>query len=372
MELYLIYIGLAALLLVGVRFAKKGEYFEDYMSLGTAKAAQGFCAAAIIVHHATQELTNCGAIPSVLGPFNEVGPYLVGFFFFYSGYGLITSLAKKEQYLDGFLKKRLPSLLIPFFLSNIIYIVYIQCVYGYSGFTGLMYYILGLRLPNGHTWYIIAQLLLYLVFYFVFRSDRRERTKYALMLLYIAAYITLCLYCGHGDGSSWFQGEWWFNSILCFFCGMLWARFQPQILAALKKRYWLYLAIAAAAAVLLCRASLWMLQNVSYWAEWPGHPGFAEKWQCFAVQAPSVIAVVLLFMIINLKLRFYNRALAFLGSLTLEIYVIHRAFLIAFGFLKFSDLLYIAAVAAAGVFAAWLLHLVSGVVRRGIDRVLYR
>ena len=48
------------------------------------------------------------------------GYILVGFFFFYSGYGLMKQYLTKKNYLKGFLRKRLIKILIPFYLVNTI------------------------------------------------------------------------------------------------------------------------------------------------------------------------------------------------------------------------------------------------------------
>lgn len=107
MELYLVYPLLAALLLIGIKSAPKGEFYDESLPLSSAKCLQGFCVVAVILHHVTQALTNFGADYSPLGFFNDTGTYFVSVFFFCSGFGLIKSLLQKPNYLDGFLPKRL-------------------------------------------------------------------------------------------------------------------------------------------------------------------------------------------------------------------------------------------------------------------------
>jgi peptidoglycan/LPS O-acetylase OafA/YrhL len=101
---------LALLLLVGVKVSKRKEWQDNPFSLETSKAVQGFAAVSIILHHLSQELAEKAG---VLGDFEDLGVLFVGIFFFFSGYGLYTSLKTKDNYL----KRR--------FLSNFVSASYI-------------------------------------------------------------------------------------------------------------------------------------------------------------------------------------------------------------------------------------------------------
>ena len=102
------------LLLWGGNFAGfKDEFHEDFMSLQNAKALRGFAAIGVILHHISQE----DAFQTIkqIGIFKDAGYFMVAIFFLCSGYGLMKNLETKPDYLDGFLKKRLPVIVIPFY-----------------------------------------------------------------------------------------------------------------------------------------------------------------------------------------------------------------------------------------------------------------
>lgn len=118
---------LAFILLFGSRIkTKKGSWHEDFLSLESTKAIQGFCAMTIILHHLSQRLTE----QRLLFPFSQIGVLLVGVFFFSSGFGLIRSWRTKENYLNSFLKKRLLVVLVSFYVTTIIYLLIILVVQG--------------------------------------------------------------------------------------------------------------------------------------------------------------------------------------------------------------------------------------------------
>ena len=97
------------------------DWQSDPLGLTQSKAILGFFAVLIVLHHLVQTIG-----PENAGIFiflENFGICLVSVFFFFSGYGLIRSLKQKPDYLQSFLKKRLPGVVIPFYVC--IFIFYI-------------------------------------------------------------------------------------------------------------------------------------------------------------------------------------------------------------------------------------------------------
>ena len=116
---WIIAIALVFILVLGAKVNKKLDWQEEPFALDTSKCIQGFAAVAIIFHHMTQDL---GPAAQPLTFLAEWGVLFVGVFFFFSGYGLYTSLKMKPDYLKGFIKKRFVTILVPFYLCNFIYV----------------------------------------------------------------------------------------------------------------------------------------------------------------------------------------------------------------------------------------------------------
>ena len=96
------------------------DFHDDYASLDTMKSLRGFAAIGVILHHISQE--DIFQEMKVLSGFVNAGAYFVALFFFCSGYGLIKSLKTKENYLKGFVKKRIvKAIIIPFYVNVLIY-----------------------------------------------------------------------------------------------------------------------------------------------------------------------------------------------------------------------------------------------------------
>ena len=142
------------------------------------------------------------------------------------------------------------------------------------------------------------------------------------------------------------------------------AKYETQVIAFIKRFYLVSLAVLGVATIILYKATMYMLETYSYWSETETSLAYGDKFRCLSVQLPFVICFVLLFLIITMKVQFKNPILAFLGSISLELYLIHNLFLILFswipGFIIEDRVLFTFAVLGCGLVAATLLHWVDG------------
>ena len=325
---YIILIALALLLFLGLKPAKLHEWQEEPLSLDRSKAIQGFAAVAIIVHHLAQELAQeAGAI----GFFTELGVLFVGIFFFFSGYGLYTSLKTKENYLKGFLKKRLVTILVPFYMCILVFTA-AACICG-TRFTPLQLLgvLSGWSLINQHMWYIVEIAILYFAFYIIYRLIKNRTAATVVMGIFVIAMMAGSLMLAHGkdmSASGWFQGEWWYNSSFLFVIGIIVSKHSDGLRRIARKAYVILLLGLAALLVLLGPQTVYMLRRYSYWSEIPGETrAILDKLRCLSVQLPWIICFVLFLLLIMMRVRFGNPVLKFLGSISLELYLIHNLFL---------------------------------------------
>ncbi len=325
---YIILIALALLLFLGLKPSKLREWQEEPLSLDKSKAIQGFAAVAIIVHHLSQELAEtAGAI----GFFSELGVLFVGIFFFFSGYGLYTSLKTKENYLKGFLKKRLVTILVPFYMCILVFTAS-ACICG-TRFTPLQLLgvLSGWSLINQHMWYIVEIAILYIAFFLIYRLIKNRTAATVVMSVFVIAMIAGSLMLCHGNDMScsyWFQGEWWYNSSFLFVIGIIFSKHSEGLRKIARKGYIFLLAAFTALSGLLGVQTFYMLRKYSYWSEIPGEdPKYLDKIRCLSVQLPWIICFVCFLLLIMMRVRFGNPVLKFLGSISLELYLIHNLYL---------------------------------------------
>lgn len=343
---------LAVLLIAGATVAKRGEWQPEPLSLNNSKCIQGFCAVAIILHHMSQNVTSNGGDAGALSILVDAGVLFVGIFFFFSGFGLLKSLRTKESYLKGFIRKRLPMVLVPFFACILVFIFTALFLGERFRFPDILGYLSGWLLINSHMWYIVEIVILYLAFFIIFKLIKNEKIAIPVMGGFIVLMVIGSLLLGHGE--FWFQGEWWFNSTFLFFIGIVVARFEEPLARLAKKLYVILLPVLIVGFGFMFALNLKMLGEYSYWSD------TTSSFICFSVQLPTIIMFVAIVLLVMMKVNFSNRVLKFIGSIALELYLIHNLFIqylrsSSFMYVK-SDSMYILLVILLAVALAWVIH----------------
>ncbi len=319
---------LIILLILGVKIAPRGSFHEDFLSLKTTKVLQGAAAVGIILHHLVQQVTNYGAVwKGPITHMNWMGVLFTAIFFFFSGYGLLKSYQTKSDYLETFFEKRIPTVLIPFLVSNIIYFF---CVGLYTGkiirVTDALTSLLGFTLLNTNTWFLVEIMLFYVMFYVIYKHIKKPGTAFGLMTGFVLFIILVSLLLGHDSSEMnghWFMGEWWYNSTIVFVFGMLVAKYEEVIVTFAKKYYMWLLPVVVLAFVGMYILSEHVVQTVGYYQEWEGHPGYKEKAITALVQSVTGVLFVAMTALICMKVRFYNIIMAYVGKISLALYIIH-------------------------------------------------
>ena len=326
--IWIILIGLLTILLFGLKVSKKNEWQENALSINNSRPIQGFAALAIIIHHLVQTIfPNAG----VLNVFNDLGVLFVGVFFFFSGYGLYTSLKTKKDYLKGFLKKRLTTVLIPLYVCILLYMLS-ACIKGYSySLPDFLATISGWILINSHMWYIIEITILYIAFYIIYSLISNMKTATCVISVFVFVLTVFSLLLGHGKDLSskyWFMGEWWYNTTFAYILGIVVSQNKEKLEVFAKKNYRFLLPLFVFLTIAFYFLTNYALANFSYWNEYPGYSGYKEKFICLAIQLPWVLFFVTSVILIMLKVKFSNPILKLLGSISLELYLIHNLFLL--------------------------------------------
>lgn len=303
--------------------APKREFLENCFSRTVTKGLQGYMALLIIVHHIYTFLNSRGVDVEELQIFEGIGVYLIGFFFFCSGYGLLVSLQTKQDYLKGFLIKRVLMVLVPFFICNYLYL-FAELLLGVRfPMHELLATFFGVLLLNTQMWFAVEIMLLYLVFYFTFKHVRKTEIGIAIIAVVIVG-MTILGMCNHYPEtfSNWFWGEWWYNTTPLFVLGMLMAQYRERWYDFAKKHYKSLLLLFGLLTVALSVMSGKMLDTHGYWT-----CRVSDKIVTYLVQMPSVICFILLLQMLLMKVRINNLLLDFLGKFSLEIILVNGVFL---------------------------------------------
>lgn len=356
-----VYLICIALIIWGAKFAGfKANYHEDFLSLDKTKAVRGLAAFCVLLHHISQETTfqNQGEIQFFL----DFGAHLVAIFFFCSGFGLVKAVNTKKDYLNGFLKKRVVmGILITFYVNVILYAIYhliagdsfpaVRWVTNFIGFT----------LMNEYAWFPIVLMLLYVTFYFVFKYVKNR--KICFLLMFLAIILQGMCFCVGGhfawwadkknwwlspmgfenakwwmqEKTIWFFGQWWVNSSIGFFIGMIFAQYEEKLVGWFKRFYWIKLVVVAILAYVFQNLSLYTQAHIGYYTEWSGNgPGIVDKIITYAAQLPQMTFWVVFVFIITMKISIGNPVLKFFGKYSLDTYMMNLIAIISFRFLIYK------------------------------------
>ncbi len=263
----------------------KDCFFEEPLKLANIIPLRGILAVEIVLGHTYGHLEN----NSLLYFNNRIGVWVVGIFFFLSGYGLNYSFHRKKDYLEGFLVKRVGRILFPFV---------IVCIVNY--FLGLCGSLLDCMFQD---WFVVEMTLIYCIWYFVYRYLPE---KYAVPVF---AFLVLAL---NVLGTYYGTGSRWYGSTACFLLGISFEKNEKTIFSYCRAGYGKKVGICVA---------FFVLGGISF---------VLSENNLFANTLTINVTCILLCIIVYLfmmKIKTGNALTHFLGCISWQIYVSHRTFL---------------------------------------------
>lgn len=333
---------LGVLILWGGRIAKKGEFNDDYLSRTQTAYVKGVLALLIIYHHVAQRMLLGVAFHAL----RHIGGMLVSVFFFYSGYGLMKSYLTKPDYRSTYLHRRLPSILIPYLLSNGIYWLAYRTVGVNFTIPWLIEELSYGGLLVRYSWYVAVIVLFYVGFYLLMFLRRNK----AAMILGASAFLMACdAVFIHREFP-----EFWYSTSHILIVGMLWASYEDQILQFIKSHYLPVVAVCTVAV-----GALFLISRPYSW-----HVGRAMRGTMY-------VFFVVLLVTLSMKVSVGNKWLGFAGKLSFEIYLYQGLFSSVWleaGFTQFGIVGWIYAILPATILTAWLCRSVTAPLVRKIRK----
>jgi len=284
--------------LLGTTLAPKKTVFDDYLSPKVTSPIKGVCALLVMLHHISQRLD-----PMESSIYQNIGFLAVAIFFFYSGYGLTVNRLTKPNYMHPFLRRRVTSMLIPFFATNILYVLAFSVI-GAGNYNPLLLIsqVFGKDQLNVNAWYIVALFWFYVAYWVSFRFLKSERKGWIFMAVFIWVYIVAC--------GLWSPGVWWYNTAFCFLLGMAWATFRDKLHRLFSRGTWLWMLVPV---VIVC------IGVKTYIACYSTNLALT-----FFGSAAASLAFAWLIVLLSMKIRLSNPIVEFLGKYSFEIYLIHH------------------------------------------------
>ncbi len=315
---------LAIILFIGV--SKRPQTEATFFDRVTTKELQGFFAFFIIFHHIVINLEDPATQAHEMVNFYYYGILAIAFYFFCSGFGLLKRWMTDKSYLKGFMKKRVFTVLVPYFICNYIYLttaLISNLKYGFHfTFPELIGSFFGFFLINNEMWFAVEIMILYFAFKIIFEKVRKPLTGIILMTAVVAVLMTIGLLSGHSEYTAmsyWFKGEWWYNTILMFPLGMIYAYKEERINRVIRKAFVSLTILTSVLLVIVDYIHRELIAINIFWTEFENPNHIWDKLKGLSVEIVLEILFLLLVLLILSKIRINNRVLKFLGKISLEI-----------------------------------------------------
>ncbi|MBO4928441.1 MAG: acyltransferase [Clostridiales bacterium] len=340
-----------------------------------SKEMQGLLAIFIIFHQTVITLDHFGVYFHAMSPFFDYyyyGILAVAFFFFCSGFGLLKRWMTDPTYLKGFMKRRIFTVLVPFFICNYIYltdaiITNIQTGKSFD-FVEVICSFFGLFLINNQMWFAVEIMLLYVMFRIVFSRVKKPLTGILIMTGVVLVMMVIGILSGHAESvimSYWFKGEWWYNTILMFPLGMLYAYKEERINRIIRGAFTSILIASSILFVIMDFIHRDLIIHSIYWTEYydSKHP-ILDKLTGLSVETVFEILFILLIVALISRFKFGNPILKFLGKISLETIMLNYLICNKFYFIykHYGIYAYLPAVLAGTIVAASIVYLIKNIV----------
>ena len=276
---------MALLVLPKATFLEENESFFD---LKSTTAIRAVCCIVVILVHVQPMHQN--KIQDMIGSFGFVA---VTFFFMTSAFGLKVSYIKNPEGIKYFWRRRLPGILIPVFLTNLIGCV-ITAVNGKK--LGLLSFI------AVDLW--IVWLLICYLFFWIFYSIKSIKHKDILIAIAITAFSLIVFFLGDRIPVTT-----WVTEIYGFVWGLALADHKESFR---KKSLdgWLW----KGAALLILSG----LSGIAYLR-------FKQVFFCGNYLLKIVLGIIILLLVLHLltRIKIGNKLSAFVGAVSFEVFLLH-------------------------------------------------
>lgn len=290
---------LIVFLLKNSRIYGRGKFADDFLERTYTERLKGICAILIVLHHISQN----GHYSLPFSLFNRIGCLIVAIFFFLSGYGMNKSYDKDREAFSRKFFFRIWHLMFPYLAVLALTVIELK----WNGnevqidlvFKGLRH---GAIIGN---WFFYSIIYLYCVFEMIFcRLPVKAKHRMLVIVICITGFLLW-----RADWSGW-----WYNSILAFAVGSIFAFYEHEIIEWLKKNsnYWL--------TIVLLFLSYIGLRGINVCSSVETIGFFLSE---FLAPTAFSTAVVLL----NMKARIMNPIWNIIGNISYEIFLLHALFI---------------------------------------------
>lgn len=281
----LIALFLAATLLINAKLQPNNNHFFNKTN---SNAMRGFWCLIVILVHIPMAYQN--RIQDMIGSFAYIG---VTFFFMTSAYGLKLGLEKDPESIKTFWRRRLPKLIIPCFLVNMVNVLI-------SLFNGIELSVWNFISINVWVQWL---LICYLIFWTAYRFISGRYRDAIICVFVIAFSVVVYLFRNQIARTTWCP------EIFGFVWGMILSKRKIEFCAWMNEGWFKKCTLFCVLAGVLGVGYL-KFKPVVFWGD-------------YLLKILLGLTIILFMLALNTRIEIGNKVNRFLGEISFEIYLIH-------------------------------------------------
>lgn len=246
------------------------------------------------------------------------GQVFVSLFFFYTGYGCMKAgQTRGSHFFEGFIKRRIVKLYIPFMIAEAIYMMLSSCqTRNIPNACDAVLKVIGFRLSNSTLWYIQVAIVFYLVFYIKYRKSIPYKPDYIFWSAFCLVYYIVVIGAG--------LGRFYYMAIISLPIGVITAQLE-KTRPFLEEKVAMFLRIGSLLFIVLRLTDIflyfWKKSNDIVWIN--------GLWMVIKMASAALFVCLILFL--GNKVRRIPRVMTALGKYSLEIYLYHNLAILLVG-----------------------------------------
>lgn len=271
---------------------------HEYLSLQSTTCINGIFIILVFYRHIAQYVKFNGPWDGAMNYVNaNIHQLLVVPFLFYSGYGIMQSILKRDSYVKGLPTKRIIRVLIHFMIAVSSYLALGIALGKKYPIKQVLLSFIGWESLGNSNWYIFCILFMYLFTWIGF-TVFSKRKNVALVVVTVLSIAFIIILGNYKDG-------YWFNTVMAYPLGMWIGYYKKQIDKIVLDNTVVWV---------LCLVGCAVLSHFAYQEMGRGIWRYQFMAICFA----------LLLMLITMRVSIKNQALFFLGKGLFGFYMMQR------------------------------------------------
>ena len=283
------FIAYCIICLFGCKLCFKTEY--DYLSRDVTTSVKGIFILMVFFSHFNSYVQYTELLDRIYTiPFSLIGQGMVTMFLFYSGYGVMEQIKRRDNYVSSMPVNRILSTLFQFAIAIVLFALLRFSLSEPFTVKKFVLSLIGWDSLGNSNWYIFAVLCMYVITYISFKVFSGSHKKAAIFnLAATTIYIVVMCYIAH-------KPSHWYNTALLYPFGMLWSLYRDKLDKPLKNNI-------VCSLIFVFALLGWLVIGNSY-----------VKHILFALS----------FLIVTTKVCFGNKVLHWFGKYLFEIYILQR------------------------------------------------